>query len=106
MIPIPWKENLYPHMVNFKTLPYPTQGFLILRPLYGNMGAPLRWLARLSKCLIRLGVRRTQSDICTYAKLDPNGNICGFVIANAGGLLSAGNFGFLVVVKKQFLCFE
>ena len=100
MIPLPRKGKLRIAEINLRPFPIPSHGFLILRPLYGTRDSPLRWFAKLSKCLIHMGLRQMKADIFTYSILDSMGNICGFVIVHVGDILYTGTSEFLGLVKK------
>ena len=93
------KGELYSPETNLRALPPPTHGFLILKPLYGAIGASLRWFVRLASVLTRAGLIQMETDICMYSSANDN-QLQGISIAHVDGLLYAGGEKFIQTVEK------
>ena len=68
MIVPPWKGRLPPSNCDLRTLPPTTRGILLIRPLYGGRGAPMRWFLAFSQRLRDHGYRQLKSDVCVFTK--------------------------------------
>ena len=60
--------------------------FLLIRPLYGGRGAPMRWFVALSERMRPHGVNQLQTDVCMFNKYASPWNLAGFAIAHVGGI--------------------
>ena len=78
MVTLPWTGKLAPPGTSIKSLPRNRHGFLLLRPLYGGRGAPMRWWITLSKRLRAHGFRQLKCDVCMFTRHNDKAQLIAF----------------------------
>ena len=106
MVTLPWNGKLPPIGTDLKSLPSPTRGFLLLRPLYGGRDAPMRWFVTLSKRIRSHGFTQLRSDVCMFAKYDHRRMLTSFLICHVDDILFTGTDPDLILVEEILRTFR
>ena len=78
MITMPWKSELPPEHVDLEMMHRSRMGFLLVRPLYGGRGAPMRWFVTFSTILRKEGYRKLKTDVCALTRAHIEGELAVF----------------------------
>ena len=65
-------------------------GFLLLRPLYEGIDAPMRWRLALSEVLRAHGFRQLKCDVCMFAKYDSSAQQIALLVFHVYSILLTG----------------
>ena len=90
MVAMPCKGHLPPIGTDQKNKPKNGHGFLLLRPLYGGRGDPMRWRIILPKRLRSHGFTQPESDVCMFTKYECRGSLSAYLVCHVGDILLTG----------------
>ena len=100
MVTLPWAGHLPPVGTDLETISPTQHVFLLLLPLYGGRGGPMRWAITLTKRLRAYGFRLLQCDVCAFTKHNENVNWMLFRCVASVIFLFMGTDGELLVTEK------
>ena len=90
VITLPWKSDFPPDHIDLKLLHRSRMGFLMVRPLFGDRGLPMRWFIRISTIMRKAGYRQLKTDVCAPTRIHPDGKLGGAIAVRADDILFDG----------------